>query len=399
MGSGLGAPLGGIVNDTLGWRWAFIGQIPLLIIAGIAIFAKVRYTVVVATPTGSGASTPQRKETAREKLARIDWLGCFLLAATMGSMLMAVTLVTSATGAAPAGFAPETSIPLDTYKWTDPLIVTLLSSSAVLLVVFLYVELRVAPEPVLPVELLTQRTPVFVAINNLTISILSFASLYSVPLFYTAVRLMTPSDAGAHMVPNSVLGSLGSLATGFIVRATGKYYWLTFGCACFAILSSCILSGWDENTPEWLLWTGFGPMSFSMGSVTTLTIVGLIADIGREHVAVATSLSYVFRTTGQVLGVSLSGALTQAVLQRELERRITGPGAAQTIAAIRQSSDSIRKLPPLLRAAATASYHQALHTVFVVGVVLAVIGALSTLGIREVDMSPKPVETEEREDI
>jgi hypothetical protein len=30
-------------------------------------------------------------------------------------------------------------------------------------------------------------------------------------------------------------------------------------------------------------------MAFSLGAVTTLTIVALIADIGREHVAVATS--------------------------------------------------------------------------------------------------------------
>jgi len=34
-----------------------------------------------------------------------------------------------------------------------------------------------------------------------------------------------------------------------------------------------------------------------------------------------------FRSTGQVIGVSLSGALVQGVLVRELKKRITGPGA------------------------------------------------------------------------
>ena len=42
-------------------------------------------------------------------------------------------------------------------------------------------------------------------------------------------------------------------------------------------------------TSRWQLWIGFTPMSFSMGVVTTLTIVGLVADVGREHIAVATS--------------------------------------------------------------------------------------------------------------
>ena len=80
---------------------------------------------------------------------------------------------------------------------------------------------------------------------------------------------------------------------------------------------------------RWMMWVSMTPQSLMMGSVTTLTIVALIADVGRDHVAVATSLSYVFRTTGQVLGVSLAGALTQAILQRELTARITGPNARE----------------------------------------------------------------------
>lgn len=103
------------------------------------------------------------------------------------------------------------------------------------------------------------------------------------------------------------------------------------------------------DTVRWLLWTSFAPLNISTGAGTTLTIVALIADVGRDHVATATSctsclsvnksckshrvmlidgiVSYLFRTTGQVLGVSLSGALTQAILAKELGARITGPGA------------------------------------------------------------------------
>lgn len=287
--SSLGAPLGGIISDRWNWRWAFIFQIPLLIGAGLMIFLKVRYTVEGST---SGASTPVREQTMREKLGRIDWLGSFLLAGTMGSTLLAVSLVTSSTGSA-AEFKPHHGhISYDAYKWTDPFIIALFTAGAILLVSFLYVEINIAAEPVLPVELLTQRTPIFVAINNFTISFLIFSIMYSVPLFFTAVMLMSASNAGRHLIPNSVLGSIGSLAVGFIVRATGKYYWLTFICGLFSIFSAVLLSRWDLDTPDWLLWTSFGPMAFSMGSVTTLTIVGLIADIGREHVAVATSRTY-----------------------------------------------------------------------------------------------------------
>ena len=40
-------------------------------------------------------------------------------------------------------------------------------------------------------------------------------------------------------------------------------------------------------------------------------------------------VSYLFRTSGQVLGVSLSGALVQAVLIRQLREEITGPGSKE----------------------------------------------------------------------
>ena len=40
-------------------------------------------------------------------------------------------------------------------------------------------------------------------------------------------------------------------------------------------------------------------------------------------------VTYLFRTTGQVLGVSLSGALLQAVLLQKLRERIHGPDAVE----------------------------------------------------------------------
>jgi hypothetical protein len=46
-------------------------------------------------------------------------------------------------------------------------------------------------------------------------------------------------------------------------------------------------------------------------------------------------VTYLFRYTGQVLGVSLSGAALQSILTTQLRTRITGPGAAELIERIR----------------------------------------------------------------
>lgn len=108
-----------------------------------------------------------------------------------------------------------------------------------------------------------------------------------------------------------------------------------------------------------------------------------------------------FRTTGQVLGVALSGALTQAVLQRELATRITGPNADKVISAIRQSSEHIRTLPPDLQLAARTSYLNALHAVFFSGIAFSVVGVLATCFMREVPMggvAKVPEETSDEEE-
>ncbi|KIR24735.1 multidrug resistance protein fnx1 [Cryptococcus deuterogattii 99/473] len=374
-GMSLGAPIGGLINDSLSWRWAFWVQIPALLFASYLIHSNVRYDV--PSRPSSGAATPNPaaagKQTAMQLFKRIDFLGCFLLAGWVGAALIAVSLNINSTAT-------------NAHNWSDPIMIVLFTTSAVFFVLFLLVELKWAAEPVMPFELLVSRTPVAVAINNFVLSVVNFAILYSVPLYFTAVRQMSASSAGAHLIPNSFVGAIGSLGAGLVVRRSHKYYWLNTFCACFGVIGCFLISTWNLGTSEWMLWTNMSFTSFAMGAVTTLTIVALIADVGPEHVAIATSLSYVFRTIGQVLGVALSGALTQAVLTGELKKRIQGPNAEQIIASIRESSASIQYLPEPLRSTAIASYQKGLHAVFVCTVVLSVITLLSGLGIREVDM-------------
>ena len=48
-----------------------------------------------------------------------------------------------------------------------------------------------------------------------------------------------------------------------------------------------------------------------------------------SHAYTCFTVTYLFRTTGQVLGVSLSGAALQAVLLHTLRAKITGPDAEE----------------------------------------------------------------------
>jgi len=151
---------------------------------------------------------------------------------------------------------------------------------------------------------------------------------------------------------------------------------------------------WNDNSSQLHLWSDLIPQGFGMASVITTTFIALIACVSKEDVAVATGITYLFRTTGQVLGVSLSGTLMQAVLLSKLQQRIQGPKAEELISRIRHSTDVIRELDPSLRKSAIDSYADALRVVFICQVALNFLTFLSCMAIQE---NPLPGTLEEQE--
>ena len=143
---------------------------------------NVRYTV--PSNPASGSATPVAKQTPFQLIKRIDWVGTILLAAWVGAALVAVSLNTNSTT-------------VDAYPWTSPTILGLFGASAVLFVVFLFVELKWAAEPVMPFELLHRRTPMAVALNNFILSVSLFGCV-SIPAKANHFIPLTPRCTLSH---------------------------------------------------------------------------------------------------------------------------------------------------------------------------------------------------------
>jgi hypothetical protein len=63
---------------------------------------------------------------------------------------------------------------------------------------------------------------------------------------------MSASSAGSHMIPNGFFAAGASLGSGFIVKATGRYYWLTFCSGLSAVVSVIMFSFWTKDSPEYV---------------------------------------------------------------------------------------------------------------------------------------------------
>ncbi|KLO12822.1 vacuolar amino acid permease [Schizopora paradoxa] len=317
-------------------------SIPVLAFSAILVFTKVSIKL----------PSDVEKRSTYDKLRRIDFFGSTTLVITVGCALL--------------GFSLKTSEEL---PWTHPLILGLFAISVAFGVAFVLVETYVAPFPVMPLHLITRRTPLFVSLANF--------------VYFSAVKLQSASSSGLHLLPHSVALSTGSVFAGWLMRRTGKLYLLTLLSALSATMSTLLLCFWGERTSSFHLWLDIVPQGFGMASLITSTLIAMIASVTREDLAVATGITYLFRTTGQVLGVSLSGAALQALLLRSLRQKITGPHAGDIIEAIRHSTSIIPTLEPEMRKAAVDAYGSALQIVFVFQATANFLAFLCCLPIQE----------------
>ncbi|KAJ7490932.1 MFS general substrate transporter [Mycena latifolia] len=361
FGSAIGSPLGGWLGDTIGWRAAFLYQSPFLIFGLLLLYLKVQEPTLVLEATSGNISA---------KLKRIDYAGSASLAVALLAFLVGMDLKTTAG-----------------YEWQDPRVWGFLTASVIFASSFIAIELKFAVEPVMPMSMLKRRTPAFGVLTNFLLAVLNFSTLYNAPLYFTAARLRTATEAGVHLSPRAACVAIGSLLAGWYIRKTGRYWWLlTIGCL-FLLGASLALTSWNADTPEWMLYTTLITSGSGMAATSTTIMLALIVSVPRDDIALVTGLSYLFRTMGQVLGVSLSAALTQTLLARNLRVQIVGPGAADTIAKILASTEYIHTLPAELQQKAAASWMGALRILFRCQLVLSVALFLSVLPIEEQPLS------------
>ncbi|MCJ1282398.1 hypothetical protein MMC26_001721 [Xylographa opegraphella] len=350
LGAGLGGVFGGWINDTYGWRWAFLVQVPLTVLSGTLVFLTVKIPV---------------KETGKAKWKRIDWLGAFTLIATLVLLLLGLN-----TGG-------------NVVPWTHPLVLTTLPLSIVSLLIFIYVESNYAEEPVIPVRLLLNRTVLSACLTNWFLTMATFGILFYGPIYFQ-VRGFSATQAGARLIPQSVGVGLGSVGSGIIMRWLGRYYALNIGIQTIFLLGMSLISTFTLDTPTWLPIVSFLCTGIGYSGMLTVTLIALISAVDHAHQAVMTSASYAFRSTGSTIGITIASSVFQNVIKSELWLRFGDrKDAATIIPRVRDSLDEIKRLPESWKADVMEVYMDALRAVFLTLLGLGVLGALVSLGMRE----------------
>ena len=350
VGAGLGGVFGGWVNDTWGWRNAFLVQVPLTVISGIMVFFTIKIPV---------------KQTEESAWKRIDFLGAISLITTLVLLLLGLN-------------SGGNIVP-----WTHPLVLTTLPLSAVSLAAFIYIESKIATEPVIPVRLLLNRTVLSACLTNWLTTMCTFAVLFYGPIYFQVKGLST-TQAGARLIPQSIGVGIGSVLSGLIMRWTGRYYFLNVGTQIIFVGAGVFISTFNLTTPDWEPFVAFLLAGIGYSSMLTLTLLALIAAVDHKDHSVITSASYAFRSTGSAIGITIASAVFQNILKIELWSKFGDrKDAKEVIGRLRDSLDEIQKLPGSWKGEVMQVYMDALRGVFLTTVGIAVLGLAISLLMRE----------------
>lgn len=368
-GAAAGAPLGGLLADSLGWRWLFLGQGPLCLLAFLMVWFALDVPTRAEAHGSQSGSEPalEHKQDWRKKLSRVDFLGAVVLVAAVFNLIFGLDR-----GSNTAWHRPITYIPI--------------IASGFLFALFIHIERHIAKEPFAPGHIIFNRT-LFASYLCCFFSLGAWLSiLYYLPLFYQAVDGYAATGAAVRLLPAIIASVSGSLFGGIWIKLFGRYYWLTvFAYSLLAAGMTVVLVSTGllvDNTYAISVGTVMG--GFGNGIGITTVLIAIISNAAPQDQAVATACSYLFRSLGSVLGISLTATAIQQRLRDDLTRRIgSGHDAAAIEQGVRQSLDYLNQLTPEVRHLVRLAYGTATTSGFLLALVISLGATFASLFIRE----------------
>lgn len=271
----VGPTLGGVFSEWLTWRWLFIINIPLCLLAGWMLARRFHENVHRVTH-------------------RIDYLGSITL--TVGAALLILGLLEGG----------------QAWAWTSAPSVAVLGGGAALLAVFLVVQQRAA-EPVLPLWVFTRRVLVASAVIATLVGAVLLGLTTYVPTFAQAVLGTGPLVAGF---------ALATLTIGWPISATlsGRFY-LRLGFRTTALIGASLavagtaLTIWlGAASAVWQVAACCFVVGLGMGLIASPTLIAAQSSVGWAERGVVTATNLFARSIGSAVGVAAFGALANASL-------------------------------------------------------------------------------------
>jgi EmrB/QacA subfamily drug resistance transporter len=271
----VGPTLGGVFSEWLTWRWLFIINIPLCLLAGWMLAR--RFT-----------------ENVQRVTHRIDYLGSITL--TVGAALLILGLLEGG----------------QAWAWTSAPSLAVLGGGAVLIAIFLVVQRRAA-EPVLPLWVFSRRVLVASAVIATLVGAILLGLTTYVPTFVQAVLGTGPLVAGFALATLTIGWPISATLSGRLYLRLGFRTTALIG-ASLAVVGAVLTVGLGASSAVWQVAACCFVVGLGMGLIASPTLIAAQSSVGWAERGVVTATNLFARSIGSAVGVAAFGALANASL-------------------------------------------------------------------------------------
>jgi EmrB/QacA subfamily drug resistance transporter len=334
----LGGPLlGGVLTDTVGWRWNFYVGVPIAAVA-IVVLQKTLHL-------------PRLKARA----VSIDYLGAALISGSVSLLLIWVTL---------GG---------QQFAWGSWETVAMVGGALLLAALLVVVELR-AEEPILPLSLFHNRTVVLAIVASVSVGVAMFGTTVFLSQYMQLARGKTPTESGLLTMPLIIGVLLSSTIAGQLISRTGVWKRYVVSGGVLLVIGMALMGTVRYDTS----WTALSIYMFVMGVGVGMMMQNLVLIVQNvlsiREMGVGTAAIAFFRSLGGAVGVSAMGAI---LASRVLTLMLDGLAKLHIPTSVMGASTStvpdLSKLPTPVRLVVEAAYGEAVGDIFLAAIPVAVI--------------------------
>lgn len=325
-----GPVLGGTISTFFSWRWVFFINLPLAAVTLLILYWRV----------------PESRDTKIK--GKVDWLGASLAAVGLGGVTYGL-------------------IESSNYGWGDPQVLGSLTIGLLSLFAFILSQ-RQTKYPMMPLDLFKSRS--FSAANLLTLLLFGglSAMIFFLPFNLVQVQGYTPLQAGAMILPLSLVIAAGSGWAGGLWHKYGPRRPLTIGPLIVA-LAFLLFARIGIGEPYVLT---FLPAVVVLGIGMTVITAPLTTTVMSSAPAnlsgTASGINNTLLSTANVLAVALFGVVALQTFGAALQRQLAPldlPAAARAEIAKEQSRMADLQPPVGLAAPQAAAIETAVDEAFI----------------------------------
>ena len=305
-----GPALGGWITDNPGWRWVFYVNLPVGIIAFVTLFF--------------GFPSVRRQAGRR----RIDWLGVGAIVAAVVPLQIGLTW---------AGGA---------YPWASAQVIIALGLSALMFVAFGIVE-RLAPEPLLPLDLFRNQIFSAAAAASFFVGPLLLGLGAFLPLFVQGVLGQTATSSGEIITPLSLGSVITNIIGGQIISRTGRYRRIALLGMVLMIAGIALIVGMGATTDNATVVRNMVITGLGFGFVLPVYTLAVQNALPYNRLGVVTASVQFTRSIGSTLGVTVLGTVLADVYANKFAQ-VQTPALHQVLSAAAAHGHALPSDPQVL---------------------------------------------------